>query len=164
MPYLSPGKTLVAVLPVYLNALSGEGAFVVTTSDYLSRRDGETMGQVEIHACRLLQAIMSSCSSSCQHYNNMTVTRGTYKPFLSVAPAISLQVFRFLGLTVGVVQAYQKEPQRKIAYNRCKQNKKRQSTNDLSPPFSLFISNHPLILPIFSIVTPLLCSPILSCQ
>ena len=41
------GKTLVAVLPVYLNALSGEGAFVVTTSDYLSRRDGETMGQVK---------------------------------------------------------------------------------------------------------------------
>ena len=41
------GKTLVAVLPVYLNALSGEGAFVVTTSDYLSRRDGETMGQVD---------------------------------------------------------------------------------------------------------------------
>jgi preprotein translocase subunit SecA len=65
------GKTLVAVLPVYLNALSGDGAFVVTTSDYLSRRDGETMGQV----------------------------------------------FRFLGLSVGVVQAYQKEAQRKVAYN-----------------------------------------------
>ena len=65
------GKTLVAVLSVYLNALSGDGAFVVTTSDYLSRRDGETMGQV----------------------------------------------FRFLGLSVGVVQAYQKEAQRKLAYN-----------------------------------------------
>mmetsp|Transcript_19540 Transcript_19540/g.18872 ORF Transcript_19540/g.18872 Transcript_19540/m.18872 type:complete len:1035 (-) Transcript_19540:297-3401(-) len=65
------GKTLVAVLPVYLNALSGDSAFVVTTSDYLARRDGETMGQV----------------------------------------------FRFLGLTVGVVQSYQKEGQRKDAYN-----------------------------------------------
>jgi hypothetical protein len=40
------GKTLVAVLPTYLHALTGKGAFVVTTSDYLSRRDGETMGQV----------------------------------------------------------------------------------------------------------------------
>jgi preprotein translocase subunit SecA len=65
------GKTLVAVLPVYLNALSGDSAFVVTTSDYLARRDGETMGQV----------------------------------------------FRFLGLSVGVVQSYQKEGQRKDAYN-----------------------------------------------
>lgn len=35
------GKTLVAVLPVYLNALSGGSAFVVTTNDYLARRDGE---------------------------------------------------------------------------------------------------------------------------
>jgi preprotein translocase subunit SecA len=59
------------VLPVYLNALSGESAYVVTTSDYLARRDGETMGQV----------------------------------------------FRFLGLSVGVVQSYQKEAQRKAAYN-----------------------------------------------
>jgi preprotein translocase subunit SecA len=64
------GKTLVAVLPTYLHALTGKGAFVVTTSDYLSRRDGETMGQV----------------------------------------------FRALGLSVGVVQAYQKEPQRRAAY------------------------------------------------
>lgn len=65
------GKTLVAVLPVYLNALSGDSAFVVTTSDYLARRDGETMGQV----------------------------------------------FRFLGLTVGIVQSYHKEAQRQAAYN-----------------------------------------------
>ena len=33
-------------MPVYLNALSGNGAFVVTTNDYLAARDGETMGQV----------------------------------------------------------------------------------------------------------------------
>lgn len=64
------GKTLVAVLPVYLNALSGDSAFVVTTSDYLARRDGETMGQV----------------------------------------------LRFLGLSVGVVQGYQKAPERTAAY------------------------------------------------
>uniref|UniRef100_A0A7S4BQD3 Protein translocase subunit SecA n=1 Tax=Chrysotila carterae TaxID=13221 RepID=A0A7S4BQD3_CHRCT len=40
------GKTLVATLAVYLNALSGKGAFVVTVNDYLARRDAETMGQV----------------------------------------------------------------------------------------------------------------------
>jgi len=65
------GKTLVALLPTYLNALAKEGAFVVTTNDYLARRDGETMGQV----------------------------------------------LRFLGLTVGVIQSYQKEAERKAAYS-----------------------------------------------
>lgn len=40
------GKTLVATLPVYLNALSGEGVHVVTVNDYLSRRDAAWMGQV----------------------------------------------------------------------------------------------------------------------
>jgi len=38
------GKTLVATLPVYLNALSGEGVHVVTVNDYLARRDREWMG------------------------------------------------------------------------------------------------------------------------
>lgn len=65
------GKTLVAVLPVYLNALSGDGAFVVTTNDYLAARDGETMGQV----------------------------------------------YRYLGLSVGIVQSYQKEQERRAAYD-----------------------------------------------
>jgi len=65
------GKTLVAVLPIYLNALKKEGAFVVTTNDYLARRDGETMGQI----------------------------------------------FRFLGLSVGIIQTYQKEDQRRQAYS-----------------------------------------------
>ena len=65
------GKTLVAILPVYLNALSGRSAYVVTTNDYLARRDGETMGQV----------------------------------------------FRYLGMTTGIIQAYQKEEQRKQSYD-----------------------------------------------
>ena len=66
--HLSPGKTLVAVLPVYLNALSGDGAFVVTTSDYLSRRDGETMGQVQTHTQSLT---LTSC------YNQFSRTPST---------------------------------------------------------------------------------------
>jgi preprotein translocase subunit SecA len=65
------GKTLVAVLPVYLNALSGGGSFVVTTNDYLAARDGETMGQV----------------------------------------------YRYLGLSVGIVQSYQKGADRRASYD-----------------------------------------------
>ncbi len=40
------GKTLVATLPVYLNALTGKGVHIVTVNDYLARRDSEWMGQV----------------------------------------------------------------------------------------------------------------------
>lgn len=40
------GKTLMATLPVYLNALSGEGVHVVTVNDYLAKRDSEWMGKV----------------------------------------------------------------------------------------------------------------------
>jgi len=40
------GKTLVAILPCYLNALNGQGVHVVTVNDYLARRDSEWMGKV----------------------------------------------------------------------------------------------------------------------
>ncbi|MQM73275.1 MAG: preprotein translocase subunit SecA [Pseudoramibacter sp. EUB1.1] len=40
------GKTLVAIMPAYLNALSGKGVFVVTVNDYLAKRDAEQMGRV----------------------------------------------------------------------------------------------------------------------
>ena len=40
------GKTLVAVLPAYLNALTGEGVHIVTVNDYLAKRDSEWMGKV----------------------------------------------------------------------------------------------------------------------
>jgi preprotein translocase subunit SecA len=40
------GKTLVATLPVYLNALSGRGVHVVTVNDYLAKRDADWMGQI----------------------------------------------------------------------------------------------------------------------
>ena len=40
------GKTLVATLPVYLNALAGKGVHVVTVNDYLARRDAEWMGAI----------------------------------------------------------------------------------------------------------------------
>lgn len=40
------GKTLVAILAAYLNALSGSGVFVVSSNEYLAKRDGESVGQV----------------------------------------------------------------------------------------------------------------------
>jgi preprotein translocase subunit SecA len=40
------GKTLVATLPVYLNALAGKGVHVITVNDYLAQRDSEWMGQI----------------------------------------------------------------------------------------------------------------------
>jgi preprotein translocase subunit SecA len=66
------GKTLVATLPVYLNALTGRGVHVVTVNDYLARRDSEWMGRL----------------------------------------------YRFLGLTVGVIQNQHGDRERQIAY-RC---------------------------------------------
>lgn len=48
------GKTLVATLPVYLNALSGKGVHVVTVNDYLAKRDAEWMGPLyEFHGLRV---------------------------------------------------------------------------------------------------------------
>ncbi len=64
------GKTLVATLPVYLNALAGKGVHVVTVNDYLATRDSEWMGQV----------------------------------------------YKFLGLTVGVIVHGLDDEQRKAAY------------------------------------------------
>ena len=64
------GKTLVATLPVYLNALSGRGVHVVTVNDYLAKRDSEWMGKL----------------------------------------------YRFLGLTVGVIVHDLDDDQRKAAY------------------------------------------------
>ena len=64
------GKTVVATLPVYLNALEGKGVHVVTVNDYLASRDAETMGKV----------------------------------------------YKFLGLTVGVIVHGLTEEQRKINY------------------------------------------------
>jgi preprotein translocase subunit SecA len=64
------GKTLVATLPAYLNALEGKGVHVVTVNDYLARRDSEWMGRV----------------------------------------------YRFLGMTVGVIQHELNDAERQVAY------------------------------------------------
>ena len=64
------GKTLVATLPAYLNALEGKGVHIVTVNDYLARRDSEWMGKI----------------------------------------------FRFLGMTVGVIQHDLNDAERQVAY------------------------------------------------
>jgi preprotein translocase subunit SecA len=61
LPAAGEGKTLVAVLPSYLNALTGKGVHVVTVNDYLARRDSEWVGQVprflgmQVRACTQCQ-------------------------------------------------------------------------------------------------------------
>ncbi len=56
------GKTLVATLPAYLNALSGKGVHVVTVNDYLSRRDAVWMGQI-YHALGISVGVINHESS-----------------------------------------------------------------------------------------------------
>jgi len=56
------GKTLVATLPLYLNAISGKGAHLVTVNDYLARRDADWMGPIYRHlgmSVGVLQHMMS---------------------------------------------------------------------------------------------------------
>jgi preprotein translocase subunit SecA len=56
------GKTLVATLPAYLNALTGNGVHVVTVNDYLSRRDATWMGQI-YHALGLTVGVLNHDAS-----------------------------------------------------------------------------------------------------
>ena len=57
------GKTLVAVLPSYLNALAGKGVHVVTVNDYLVKRDSEWMGQVHEFLGLKVGAVLNSMNS-----------------------------------------------------------------------------------------------------
>jgi len=58
------GKTLVAVLPCYLNALTGEGVHVVTVNDYLAKRDSEWMGKVHRYMGLTVGLVIPSMKSS----------------------------------------------------------------------------------------------------
>ena len=58
------GKTLVATLPAYLNALAGKGVHIVTVNDYLSRRDAVWMGQI-YHSLGLTVGVINHESSFC---------------------------------------------------------------------------------------------------
>ncbi len=57
------GKTLVATLPAYLNALKGEGVHVVTVNDYLAKRDKEWMGQIHEFLGLTVGVVLNSMTS-----------------------------------------------------------------------------------------------------
>ena len=76
------GKTLVAVAPVYLNALSGKGVHVITVNDYLARRDAETMGKVYRFLGLEVGVIVNGLSQGQrQQAYNADVTYGTNNEF-----------------------------------------------------------------------------------
>ena len=57
------GKTLVATLPSYLNALEGKGVHVVTVNDYLAKRDAEWMGQIHEFLGLTVGVVLNSMNS-----------------------------------------------------------------------------------------------------
>jgi len=72
------GKTLVATLPVYLNALEGKGVHVVTVNDYLAKRDSEWMGKVYNFLGLSVGLIVHGLSSEeRRHSYNCDITYGT---------------------------------------------------------------------------------------
>lgn len=72
------GKTLVATLPVYLNALEGKGVHVVTVNDYLAKRDSEWMGQVYTYLGLSVGCILSNMENSDRREAyNCDITYGT---------------------------------------------------------------------------------------
>lgn len=76
------GKTLVAVAPVYLNALPGRGVHVITVNDYLARRDAETMGKVYRFLGLEVGVIVNGLSQGQrQQAYNADVTYGTNNEF-----------------------------------------------------------------------------------
>ena len=76
------GKTLVATLPSYLNALTGNGVHVVTVNDYLAKRDAEWMGQVHRFLGLSVGVILNSMNNLERHMNyDCDITYGTNNEF-----------------------------------------------------------------------------------
>nr|MBN2276882.1 preprotein translocase subunit SecA [candidate division Zixibacteria bacterium] len=76
------GKTLVATLPIYLNALSGEGVHVVTVNDYLAKRDSEWMGRIFEYLGLTVGCIQNEMDSSQRRSEYLKdITYGTNNEF-----------------------------------------------------------------------------------
>ncbi len=76
------GKTLVATLPSYLNALTGKGVHVVTVNDYLAKRDSDWMGQVHRFLGLSVGVILNNMNNLERHMNyNCDITYGTNNEF-----------------------------------------------------------------------------------
>ncbi|GAB2982044.1 preprotein translocase subunit SecA [Saccharothrix stipae] len=76
------GKTLTSVLPVYLNAIAGEGVHVVTTNDYLAKRDADWMGRIHRFLGLTVGAILSEMTPEQRRVAyNADITYGTNNEF-----------------------------------------------------------------------------------
>ena len=76
------GKTLVATMPIYLNALTGRGVHVITVNDYLAQRDAEWMGQVYKRLGLSVGYILNSMDNSeRREMYNRDITYGTNNEF-----------------------------------------------------------------------------------
>src|SRR5438270_5190546 len=76
------GKTLVATLPCYLNALTGRGVHVVTVNDYLAKRDAEWMGKIYIFLGLTVGVIVHDLSDEeRKHAYSCDITYGTNNEF-----------------------------------------------------------------------------------
>ncbi len=76
------GKTLVATLPAYLNALTGEGVHIVTVNDYLARRDSEWMGKLYRFLGLTVGLIVHDITSDMRRASyNADITYGTNNEF-----------------------------------------------------------------------------------
>jgi preprotein translocase subunit SecA len=76
------GKTLVATLPLYLNALAGKGVHLVTVNDYLAKRDSEWMGPIfEFHNISVGVILNDMDSSKRREMYNRDITYGTNNEF-----------------------------------------------------------------------------------
>ncbi len=76
------GKTLVASLPLYLNALAGRGVHLVTVNDYLAKRDSEWMGKIfEFHGLTVGCILQNMDSAERRIQYNCDITYGTNNEF-----------------------------------------------------------------------------------
>ena len=76
------GKTLVATLPAYLNALSGQGVHVITVNDYLAKRDSEWMGKLYNFLGLTVGLVISNMKpNEKQEAYNCDITYGTNNEF-----------------------------------------------------------------------------------
>ena len=76
------GKTLVATMPLYLNALSGRGAHLVTVNDYLAQRDAEWMGEIYKRLGLTVGFILNTMDNrERQDAYNCDITYGTNNEF-----------------------------------------------------------------------------------
>ncbi|MBS3946123.1 MAG: preprotein translocase subunit SecA, partial [Melioribacter sp.] len=76
------GKTLVATLPIYLNALTGRGVHIVTVNDYLAKRDSEWMGEIfKFHGLTVGCIINTMDSQQRRDIYGYDITYGTNNEF-----------------------------------------------------------------------------------